>query len=179
MQNGRVLSRSIRRLWLAVMQTMFFICMLSGCSSRPQTDQRLLAVLSDFIFVGAFPYKAHEDRLTELNRSVPLHRLQQQPLPKKLEPGTLYIFHHRRPVDEEKLALTIFPSRLQAAGARNIRAPKSPQELIALFVGGPLFTIQFEYGGREAFIFNSPDHELMRSDANQEWADDDFILVLP
>ncbi len=52
-----VLCPSIRRFW-SVAQMTFLIFMLSGCSGKSQSDQRLLAVFSDFDFVGAFPYAA-------------------------------------------------------------------------------------------------------------------------
>lgn len=65
------------------------------------------------------------------------------------QPGVLYIFHHRRPVDDEKLALVELPARVKSEGITIVKAPKSSKDLMYPYVGGPLFKIQIQDGRHE------------------------------
>ncbi|HTS11806.1 MAG TPA: hypothetical protein VMH00_06795 [Candidatus Limnocylindrales bacterium] len=52
------------------------------------------------------------------------------------------------------MALKVFPKRLAAIGAHVTEAPKSPAELMHIYFGGPIFTIQFEMDGHRGQLFN-------------------------
>lgn len=169
--------RSLSLLRAAIVLT----CLMLGCARKNSpADSKMLAVFSDFVFVGAGPYVSTQRNSVEANQSVALHTEQQQPLPKHVEAGRQYVFHHRRPVDNEQLALGILPSRLQAAGVRIIRAPQSPGDLMHLIVGGPLFVIKFKDGENVGFIFNRVCPELQKATKNaEEWTEEDYVLVYP
>jgi hypothetical protein len=74
-----------------------------------------------------------------------------------LVPGRVYVFQMSTDTLHETLAIAVLPKRLVAAGATVTKAPKTSEDLIDLYVGGPLFLIEFEKDGHHGTIFNKVD----------------------
>ncbi len=72
----------------------------------------------------------------------------------QFKPGRVYIFRKLIDTSEYEIGKTIIPDRLKAIGANIIRAPKSPGDFVDIYVGGPLFTIEFELNGHRGIIRN-------------------------
>jgi hypothetical protein len=68
--------------------------------------------------------------------------------------GRVYLFRKLTKESEYDLGTTILPNRLKGIGAKIIRAPKSPGDFVDIYVGGPLFTIEFEQDGHKGLIRN-------------------------
>jgi hypothetical protein len=145
-----------------------------SCSNRSQ--MKGFSVFSDFVFVGSAPYKPGPAGGAEANEQLPKHGTAQLPLPDRPQAGVLYIFHHRGPVDNEKLALVDLPARLKSADITIAKAPKSSKELMYPFIGGPLFKIQIRDGNHEGVIYNQVDPDLVQA-PNPEWAKEDYVLL--
>lgn len=167
MENSKTLSYV-----LAICAILFVLAMV-GCSRR-QIGSKALNAFSDFTYVGSGPY--HGEKNSGINMTVAPHGQEPLPLPQQLEAGVQYIFHHRRPLDGEKLALSELPARLRQQGIEITRAPKSARDMMFPFVGGPIFSIQFKEGNRSGVIFS----QLCPSYTKQVdagWTGDDYVLV--
>jgi hypothetical protein len=46
------------------------------------------------------------------------------PLPDRPQVGVQYVFDHRRPIDNDNLAINEFPAKLQGLGITVLNAPK-------------------------------------------------------
>jgi hypothetical protein len=108
---------------------------------------------------------------------LPKHGIAELSQPDRPQVGIQYVFHHRRPVDNEKLALVDFHARLQSAGITVVRAPKSSMELMHLFMGGPLFRIEIRDGSHEGIIYDQLDPDLKTTSSGQEWTIEDYVLL--
>jgi hypothetical protein len=98
--------------------------------------------------------------------------------PSQLPACRQYIFHHR--LDDERLALTLLPQRLRAAGLEVTAGPHSPGDLMSLVYGGPLFRIEFHDNSRRAFIFNRLCPQLMQAERGAgQWIEKDYVLAIP
>jgi hypothetical protein len=149
-----------------------------SCSTRPQAmSHKSLDVFAGFTFVGSGPYMPGAPATGGISEVLPRHGIAELPLPEGPQVGIQYVFHHRRPLDNEKLALVDFPTRLQSAGITVVRAPKSSMELMHLFIGGPLFRIQIRDGGHEGIIYNQLCPDLQASSVGQEWTIEDYVLL--
>jgi hypothetical protein len=146
-----------------------------SCSTRSQ-EMKGFSLFRDFTFVGSAPYKAGSTGAAEANEQLPKHGTAQVPLPDRPLPGIRYIFHHRGPVDNEKLAVIDLPARLKSAGITIVKAPKSSKELMYPFIGGPLFKIQIRDGDHEGVVYNQVDPDLVQA-PNTEWAKEDYVLL--
>jgi hypothetical protein len=149
-------------------------CLNIGCSNKP--SPKALSVFAGFVYVGEAPYSQGSRPET----AAPPHGEVELPFPKQLSAGRQYIFHHRRPIDDEILALETLPATFRALGLRVTAAPNSPADLISLFYGGPLFTIQFEDGGYTGYVFNMLCPQLMASEkGGGPWVEEDYVLAIP
>lgn len=145
-----------------------------GCSKRP--SPKPLAVFAAFVYVGEGPYSQGANPET----AAPPHGEIELPLPKQLDFGKQYIFHPRRPVDDETLALETLPATMRSLGLHVTAAPKSPADMIYLFVGGPLFTIQVKDGDHTAYIFNVLCPQLMAAERRGgPEIEEDYVLAIP
>ncbi len=166
MIQSRVRSFSV---WLTLIVVLF-----TACTNRNTKliENKVLSVFSDFAFVGTELYHGK----SELDRTAPAHGSSPMPLPSKLEVGKLYIFHHRRPVDGVKLALSELPTRLQRQGIQITQTPQSDKDMIFPYVGGPIFTIRFKDGGHSGFIFSQLCPNLTK-EIDSGWTGTDYVLV--
>lgn len=154
---------------------MLLVCLSSSCGHKDRAaDSKLVGIFSGFTFVGSAPYSEK----TGAQITVPPHGQTELPLP-SLSVGQQYIFHHRRPLDDEQLALTTLPAKLKAAGSRVIAGPNSAGDLMFLVYGGPLFKVQFENNGRKGFIFNRLCPQLMQAEKGSgQWVEEDYVLAV-
>jgi len=148
------------------------VLLLTACTNRKKIDRKVFSVFSDFVFVGSGPYHGN----SELDRTVPAHGANPMSLPGQLEIDKLYIFHHRRPLDGQALALSALPSRLRQQGIRITQAPTSTKELMFPYVGGPIFTIRFEDGTHFGFIFSQVCPNLTK-EIDAGYTGTDYVLV--
>src|SRR5437016_408793 len=122
------------------------IFLLCRCSRRSEVIRReAFEVFAGFVFVGSSPYDPGVAP-TGIAETLPQHGTVQLPLPDRPQVGMQYVFHHRYPVDNENLAVIELPARLRRVGITVVKAPKSGNELMYLFLGGPLFHIQIKDG---------------------------------
>lgn len=145
-----------------------------GCGRKQITSSKALNAFSDFTYVGSGPY--HGEKNGGINMTVAPHFTEPPSLPQQLETGVQYIFHHRNPLDTEKLALSDLPSRLRQQGIEVIRAPRSARDMMSLFVGGPVFSIQFKEGSRTGIIFSQVCPSYTKQ-VNTGWTGNDYVLV--
>jgi hypothetical protein len=61
----------------------------------------------------------------------------------------------------------------ESMGFKILKAPKSANELLYLYFGGPLFYIEFSDGSREFALFN----QLVTSSHSEDLAVHDYILI--
>ena len=153
--------------------------MIVGCATKSQgVSSDIFDVFEGFTFVGTSADQAETSEASHDADALAAHGDAQLPSPRVQEIGIRYVFHHRRPVDNERLALVDFPARLKAAGIRVVYAPKSSRDLMYPFVGGPTFVIGIAYRGHEGRIYNGLCPNSLRSTgAERAWADDDYILL--
>ena len=91
------------------------ILLLGSCTQQSRTiDSKVLSVFSNFAFVGEGTYNPPAEQAQVVNPAVAGHGLNILPLPERLEIKKQYIFHHKPPLDVEKLAVVVLPSRLQS-----------------------------------------------------------------
>jgi hypothetical protein len=158
--------------WLGILVVLMWTT--TACTNwDSQPDSKALHIFSDFTFVGSVPYKPSEKHPVE---TMSLQGNEAQQLPKKLAIGTAYVFHHRGPVDDEKLALSELPSRLRAAGLQVQDAPKSPRDLMFAYIGGPFFVIKFTDGRHAGLITNPLSRDYVKQ-VDSGWMGEDYILV--
>ena len=150
-----------------------------GCSTWPQAlSRKTFDVFAGFTFVGTAPYDPKLAAPSGASEVLPKHGTAEQHLPDRLQLGIQYVFHHRRPVDNEQLALVDFPARLRAAGITVVKAPKSTNDLMYLFLGGPLFHIQISDGGHTGVIYDRVDPDLVQaSGPDLQWTEEDYVLL--
>src|SRR5215831_201529 len=108
-------------------------------------DDNALAVLSGFMFVGSGQAKFNDNGSVDTTYLIS-HSETEQPKPQNIVKGIQYVFHHRAPVDDEFLALRDFPNKIESLGFKILKAPKSANELLYLYLGGPLFYLEFSDG---------------------------------
>ena len=148
-----------------------------GMQSK-EISSRAFEVFEDFTFVGTSADEAGAPVGSGQTAAIPVHGTARLPLPQAQSIGALYVFHHRHPVDNEKLALVELPLRLRMIGIRLVDWPKSNKDLTYPFVGGPLFQIRIADGDHEGRIYNQLDPTLVKaSEQEQSWSVDDYILV--
>ena len=135
---------------------------------------RAIGVFQDFSFVGSGLARHNADGSIDRVFIIP-HENRAQPRPTTLTIGTQYVFHHAGPVDDEELGIRTLPDRLRRLGMRVLRAPQSTKDMMGLYLGGPLFSIDFEDHGHFGQIFNQLDPKL--SNESSKWAAEDFVLV--
>ncbi|HET9364821.1 MAG TPA: hypothetical protein VFP71_07460, partial [Candidatus Angelobacter sp.] len=131
---------------------------------------------SSFAFVGEGTYNPPAKQTQEINPAVAEHGLNILPLPERLEIKKQYIFHHKSPLDVEKLAVVDLPSRLQNMGLEIIKAPHSSMEMMDLYFGGPLFVIKFKQQNHIGIIFDQPCPHS-REQVGKGWDANDYVLV--
>lgn len=139
-------------------------------------NRKSLEVFAGFSFVGSGPYQQGAPPTGGISEALPKHGIAEQPLPDRPQVGIQYIFHHRLPVDNERLALVDLPGKLHAAGITITKSPKSEKDLMYLFIGGPAFKISVKDGRHEGMIYNQLDPDLMKH-SSPEWAIEDYVLL--
>jgi hypothetical protein len=164
----------ISRVILAAMMV-FLLCCCSQGSGEIRREP--FEVFTGFVFVGSSPYDPSVAP-TGIPETLPQHGTLELPLPDHPQVRIQYVFHHRHPVDNETLAVTEIPARLRRLGITVVKAPRSGNELMYLFLGGPLFRIQIKDGNHEGMIYNQIDPDLVKaSEGNEQWAKEDYVLV--
>lgn len=166
----------VRETVLATMMILFSFDLLGCSSGAAAISRKTFDVFEGFTFVGSGPYQQSAPLAD--NEALPKHGTTEQPLPDLPKVGVQYVFHHRAPVDNEKLALADLPARLRTAGIEVTKAPKSSKEMLYLFRGGPLFKILIRDGGHEGTIYNQLDPDLVKaSNADPRWTEEDYVLL--
>jgi hypothetical protein len=166
-----LLKSSVASLFLL---TFFFIT--AGCNRFSRVDSRIFHVFSDFTFVGAGAYQAPPQPNGEDAHGVIEHGQNILSLPKRPVIGRQYIFHHKSPLDVQKLALADLPLRLQKEGLQIVKAPHSSREMMYLYFGGPLFVIKFKQGNHVGIIFNQPCPNF-KDRVDKSWDANDYVVV--
>jgi hypothetical protein len=146
-------------LWIA-----YIAVTVNGCNSASKAvGQAFLKAFSDFEFVGSGPADT---------QNTPSHDLVGKALPLHFETGVLYIFHHRRLGNGERL-FDILQARLKKNGVTILEAKIGPLR----YIGGPAFQISFEEGGTKGTVFTSLDFKIMNnSPLYDQWDPDDYII---
>ncbi len=158
-----------RRLLLCVM--VFLIFLANGCKERQRIpDSKAFATLSDFTLAGSGPSEYPRDK------TVPDHGLDAISVSGPLKLHTQYIFHHRSPMNTEKLALSDLPAKMRNGGLQILNAPQSSRDMLYSYVGGPVFTIKFQEGNHIGFIFSGLCPSFGKQ-ADNGWAGNDYVLV--
>lgn len=99
-------------------------------------------------------------------------------IPTALAAGVTYIFLLPR-ASEEIGQWTTFTKRLREAGATVLREPKSGGDLASITVGGPLFTIAFQYKGHRGSISNEIEPRVRSSEPlSSKWMLERYVLRL-
>ena len=163
-------TKTMRRMQISGL-TLLILVVLAGCRHHAASpDLKVLTIFSDFEFFGSVPYHGGKDAEPLIVESS-----EPKPFPKRLELGRAYVFRHRRPVDDEKLALSEIPSRLRNAGLEILQAPASSRDLIASYIGGPFFVIKFSDGQHTALITNRLSRDYTKQ-VDSGWEGEDYIL---
>lgn len=122
---------------------------LAGCRKPAREAHSLVeAVFLGFDYVGEFP--ANDVDLGS-------RRHEKTGLPERLGPGPQYVFHLENDRDFEEIPTRLLPSRLRAAGATVIDAPKSWRDMAIPNIGNPIWWIEFTYGRYRGRIRNCID----------------------
>lgn len=151
----------------------FIAVLLLSCQAHNRrADNNILGVLSGFTFVGSGQAKFNDDGSVDKTYLIS-HSETEQPKPQNIMQGIQYVFHHKGPIDDESLALRDFPNLIESMGFKILKAPKSANELLYLYLGGPLFSIEFSDGSREFVLFN----QFITSSHSKDIADHDYILI--
>ena len=160
---------------IVTMTSLLSYCL--GCGNGNTTaDSQLRGVFQDFTFVGAVAYSTESN----LQTMAPPHPSTGTAIPEPLLDGRQYIFHHRRPVDDERLALVLLPSKFKAEDLEVISGPNTPGDLVSLVYGGPLFKFRLGASGRNAIIFNRPCPALTSAEqGGGDWVEEDYVLAIP
>lgn len=66
----------------------------------------------------------------------------------------VYVFRKTTGTSNEDMGMKVLPERLRSIGARVTKAPRSSKDFMYVFVGGPLFVIEFEKGGHHGTMLN-------------------------
>ena len=153
------------------------LLIVESCTQQSRAiDSRVFSVFSGFAFVGEGAYHPPTDQTKEINPAVAEHGLNFLPVPPRLEIGKQYIFHHKSPLDVEKLAMVDLPSQLEREGLQIVRVPHSSGEMMELYFGGPLFVIKFKQGNHIGIIFDQPCPQS-REQVGKGWDANDYVLV--
>jgi hypothetical protein len=150
---------------------------LGGIALTPTipTDAKpFRSAFEGFVFVGSVPIASKESR----GPRIVSHGTTRQTFPSHFQGSRLYVFHHRRPVDNVRLAIDVLPSRLKRSGVSITSSPMSPLDLIYVYVGGPLFRIECEMNKRRMVIYNRVDAALVKTMGRHKWAPDDYIVAI-
>jgi len=124
-------------------------------------------VLDGFDFAGTAPLDAEGGIAT--------HGVQPKEFPRSFKSGRHYVFHLRR---GRQISHQDLLARLRGVGARLLKAPASPADLVHLVVGGPLFSIEFQLQGRQGRLFNALDPEILqKAELGREWHFEDLVLT--
>jgi hypothetical protein len=142
-------SLSERRLRVAVGCVLVSLTVAGAACQSSSSEQEL-----DAVFVG---FNLLDRRLVSLapglETTLVVRTAEAKPV-RAWDAGHLYLFRMPREADTEELALSTMPSRLSAAGARIVKAPRLPSDLMTATVGGPLFRIEFDWNGQRGIIYN-------------------------
>jgi hypothetical protein len=133
---------------LAVGCVLASLTVVGGACQSSSNQQGLDAVFGGFDLLDRRVVSAAPDF-----EAAPIVRTEAKPV-RVWEAGHLYLFRIPGEVNKEELALFTLPSRLSAAGARIVKAPRSPSDLMTATVGGPLFRIEFDWKGQRGIIYN-------------------------
>jgi hypothetical protein len=96
------------------------------------------------------------------------HGNEEVTLPKRLQPGTCYVF--RRPRSAQGEGWESIVERLKSKGVLLTSVPTSPTDLVYLTIGGPLFTIHFDFENMRGVLFNAVDQRILnRPELRSKW----------
>jgi hypothetical protein len=128
------------------------LCFWSGgCQTRvAATDQQFRMLFDGFQLVLVDNLPANTP-IQELD-STTLHNT--YPSEQTLIPGRVYAFRKTTNTPNEALGMKVLPERLGKIGAHVTKAPQSSKDFMYLYIGGPLFVVQFEHDGHQGTIFN-------------------------
>jgi hypothetical protein len=139
-----------------------------GCGDSAARDSaRVLAfVLRDFVFV--------ERQLLD-QPFVPGHTPSEQAAGREhFLSGYRYVFHRLQSLDEAALVDTVLPKRLMELGVS-----VDGFETFTVFVGGPLFEVEFKVQDNIVTFFSVVDGIIMQSDdLSARWSPHDYVLEL-
>lgn len=173
--NPRMQRNPLYRVNALLVSSLTIIIWLACSCGNGQVNLKVLRVFDGFSYVGSGSVPERVDPQV----SFPAHGDFELPLPEKLNAGEQYIFHHRRPVDDEDLALNVLPARLRELGFTLISVPSSSTGLIRTYYGGPIFRIQFREGKHTFLVFNRNCPKLMSEEkGGGQWIEEDYVLAI-
>jgi hypothetical protein len=88
------------------------------------------------------------------------------PEERKLFPGRVYVFRKAISTSNEDIGMKVLPERLAKIGARVTNAPRTSKDFMYVYIGGPLFVIQFEKDGHQGTMFN---HVHISQNPSEQW----------
>ncbi len=88
------------------------------------------------------------------------------PTERTLVPDRVYVFRKTTGTSNEDLGMKVLPDRLRSIGARVTKAPQNSKDFMYVYVGGPLFVIEFEKDGHHGTMLNRV-HTSQNS--NEQW----------
>ena len=120
-------------------------------------------VFQDFVYSGAEPLRNEREEFNESDVLVKPKVPQggSPPVPTVFQRGMQYRFICPEPCRVDNLAIHVLPRRLTEVGAQNMKHPSSPQQLMFLDIGGPLFRITFEWNDQSYRITNTPNQVFL------------------
>ena len=160
-------SRKALNTWFTI--AFLAIPCVEGCQTRSDEEgMRLVRLFEGYqvLMVDSIP---RDLNIRNIDTSI-LHNI--YPTEAVFKPGRIYICRKTGEQSNYNLGMTILPDRLRQVGAKMIRIPKSPGEFTTLYLGGPLFTIEFELKGHHGMIFNSANTSEV---ASENW-DELFVI---
>ncbi len=149
--------------WLVLVLTLA----LEGCGRGTACERCFSAVFSGFSYVDSYPTTARNEA----------GLIGPKPFPHSFEPGRTYVFEPNGPVTTEATAIATLPSRLRECGATSITAPRSPNDLAPVSLGGPVWEIRFVLGNCRGRITNRINPGLR--DSRRGWPTGSFTLPVP
>ena len=147
---------------------------IAACGRKRAADFKASNVFFDLVYVGSGPYSPEKNG--GINMTVAPHGKKPLAFPSQLETGVEYIFHHRKPLDNEKFALTELPLKLRQQGIDITRGPRSVRDMVSTYIGGPVFSLQFKEGAQVGIIFSQVCSSYTKQ-VDTGFTGNDYVLV--
>lgn len=135
----------------SAMIAIILLCCVPGCQTRTsEGDMRIDKLFEGYrvLLIDNIPkdFSIRDMDTTTLHNAYPVDTI--------FKPGRVYLLRKITDQSNYDLGMTVLPNRLRQYGAKIISAPQSPGQFTTIFVGGPLFKIEFEKNGHHGMICN-------------------------